>query len=68
MNGGFAEYVAFGASKVFPIHNLSDEEATLVEPCACAIHGLDKLSPPVGVEGWSRLVIAIQPTAIFNIL
>ncbi|KAG5220668.1 N-terminal acetyltransferase complex catalytic [Salix suchowensis] len=46
--------------KLYKINNLSDEDATLLEPAACAIHGLDKLSPPVGVElnGASRVVIA----------
>ncbi|KZP25760.1 GroES-like protein [Athelia psychrophila] len=59
--GGFAEYITFEASKVFKIHNLSDEEATLVEPAACAIHGLDKLAAPVGIEA---LVIGAGPTGL----
>ncbi|KAG6816773.1 hypothetical protein H0H87_003036 [Tephrocybe sp. NHM501043] len=50
MAGGFAEYVAASAKKVYKIHNLTDEEATLVEPASCAVHGLDKLNAPVGVE------------------
>jgi D-arabinitol dehydrogenase (NADP+) len=29
---------------------LTDIEATLIEPTACAIHGMDKLHPPVGVD------------------
>lgn len=49
------------ASKVFKIYNLSDEEATLVEPAACAMHGLDKLAAPVGVE---VLVIGAGPTGL----
>jgi D-arabinitol dehydrogenase (NADP+) len=40
---------------------MSDEEATLLEPAACAIHGLDKLSPPVGVE---CLLIGAGPTGL----
>lgn len=36
--------------KCYKIHNLTDEEATLLEPAACAIHGLDKLRPKVGCE------------------
>ena len=36
--------------KLYKIHNISDEEATLLEPAACAVHGLDKLNPPVGTE------------------
>lgn len=49
------------ASKVFKIHNLSDEEATLVEPTSCAIHGLDQLAAPVGVEA---LVLGAGPTGL----
>lgn len=30
IDGGFAEYCAYPAAKVFKIHNLSDVEATLV--------------------------------------
>ncbi|KAG6853322.1 hypothetical protein C0991_005199 [Blastosporella zonata] len=59
--GGFAEFVAVAERKVFKIHNLTDEEATLIEPAACAIHGLDKLNAPVGVE---VLVIGAGPTGL----
>jgi len=59
--GGFAEYVTFHAKKVYKIHNLSDEEATLVEPTACAIHGMDKLSTTVGIE---VLIIGAGPTGL----
>lgn len=59
--GGFAEYCVFAANKVYKIHNLSDEEATLVEPAACAIHGLDQLSPGVGVD---VLIIGAGPTGL----
>ncbi|KIJ63173.1 hypothetical protein HYDPIDRAFT_113771 [Hydnomerulius pinastri MD-312] len=61
MAGGFAEYVVFEAKKVYRIQNLTDEEATLVEPAACAIHGMDKLNPPVGIEA---LVIGAGPTGL----
>lgn len=47
--------------KLYKIHNLSDEEATLLEPAACAIHGLDKLAPPVGIE---VLVLGAGPTGL----
>jgi D-arabinitol dehydrogenase (NADP+) len=43
------------------VKNLSDEEATLLEPAACAIHGLDKLSPPVGCE---VLLLGAGPTGL----
>ena len=49
------------ARKVFKIHNISDEEAALIEPTACAIHGMDKLNIKVGVEA---LVIGAGPTGI----
>ncbi|TFY59362.1 hypothetical protein EVG20_g7822 [Dentipellis fragilis] len=61
MDGGFAEYVAFEAKKVYKIYNLTDEEATLVEPTACAIHGMDKLKAAVGVE---LLIIGAGPTGL----
>jgi D-arabinitol dehydrogenase (NADP+) len=48
-------------NKLYKIQNMSDEEATLLEPAACAIHGLDKLSPPVGVE---CLLIGAGPTGL----
>ena len=47
------------SKKVYKIKNLTDEEATLVEPASCAIHGLDKLNPPVGVEA---LIVGAGPT------
>ncbi|KAI9511620.1 NADP+-dependent D-mannitol dehydrogenase [Russula earlei] len=59
--GGFAEYIAYPLHKLYKIHNLTDEEATLLEPAACAIHGLDKLNPPVGVD---VLLIGAGPTGL----
>jgi len=59
--GGFAEYIAYDYKKVYKIHNLSDEEATLLEPAACALHGLDKLRPPVGCE---VLMLGAGPTGL----
>lgn len=47
--------------KCYKIHNLTDEESTLLEPAACAIHGLDKLSPPVGID---VLLLGAGPTGI----
>lgn len=49
------------ANKVYKIHNLTDEEATLVEPAACAIHGMDKLNPGVGIDA---LIIGAGPTGL----
>ncbi|KAF7430435.1 hypothetical protein PC9H_006142 [Pleurotus ostreatus] len=61
MAGGFAEYVAFEAKKVYKIHNLTDEEATLVEPAACAIHGMDRLNAAVGIDA---LIVGAGPTGL----
>ncbi|KDQ60175.1 hypothetical protein JAAARDRAFT_32547 [Jaapia argillacea MUCL 33604] len=60
-DGGFAEYIVYHQKKCYKIHNLSDEEATLLEPAACAIHGLDKLQPPVGIE---VLMLGAGPTGL----
>ncbi|PYH96349.1 alcohol dehydrogenase [Aspergillus ellipticus CBS 707.79] len=51
MNGGFAEYCAYPAGRVFKINNLSDVDATLLEPASCAAHGLDKIAPKMGSSG-----------------
>ncbi|KAF9529979.1 chaperonin 10-like protein [Crepidotus variabilis] len=59
--GGFAGFVAVHSKKVFKINNLTDEEATLVEPAACAIHGMDRLRPSVGVEA---IIFGAGPTGI----
>ncbi|KAI9874391.1 MAG: hypothetical protein M1823_007695, partial [Watsoniomyces obsoletus] len=48
MDGGLAEYCAYPAKRVFPIKNLSDVDATLLEPASCAAHGLDKIAPKMG--------------------
>ncbi|KAF8999110.1 chaperonin 10-like protein [Cyathus striatus] len=60
-DGGFAEYILYQQKKLYKIHNITDEEATLLEPAACAIHGLDKLNPPVGVE---VLLLGAGPTGL----
>ncbi|PHH65149.1 hypothetical protein CDD81_3280 [Ophiocordyceps australis] len=46
--GGFAEYCAYPAAKVFKIKNLSWADATLLEPASCACHGLEKIRPKLG--------------------
>ncbi|KAG8405354.1 hypothetical protein J3458_022014 [Metarhizium acridum] len=48
MNGGFAEYCAYPAAKVFRIQNLNWVDATLLEPASCACHGLEKIRPKLG--------------------
>ncbi len=61
LDGGFAEYIVYHQRKCYKIHNLTDEESTLLEPAACAIHGLDKLNPPVGVD---VLLLGAGPTGL----
>ncbi|KAK2591198.1 hypothetical protein QQS21_011106 [Conoideocrella luteorostrata] len=48
MNGGFAEYCAYPAAKVFKFKNLNWVDATLLEPASCACHGLEKIRPKLG--------------------
>ncbi|CAK5272651.1 unnamed protein product [Mycena citricolor] len=61
VSGGFADYVTAASKKVYKIQNLSDEEATLVEPAACALHGADKLNLPVGSD---VLILGSGPTGL----
>lgn len=61
MHGGFAEYITYHFSKCYKIHNLTDEEATLLEPASCAIHGMDKLKMPFGAK---VLLIGAGPTGL----
>ncbi|KAJ7249392.1 chaperonin 10-like protein [Mycena rebaudengoi] len=59
--GGFADYVTVASNKVHHIYSLTDEEATLIEPAACAVHGADKLGLPVGSE---VLILGAGPTGL----
>ncbi|GLA43280.1 hypothetical protein AnigIFM63309_001008 [Aspergillus niger] len=61
VDGGFAEYAAYPAYRVFKIKNLSDVDATLLEPAACAAHGLDKIAPQMGS---SVLLFGAGPTGL----
>lgn len=61
VDGGFAEYCAYPAGKVFKIHNLSDVDATLLEPASCAAHGLEKIAPKIGS---SVLMFGAGPTGL----
>jgi D-arabinitol dehydrogenase (NADP+) len=42
-NGGFAQYMRIRADRIFPISRLSPREAVMVEPTACAVHGMEVL-------------------------
>ncbi|KAK7472215.1 hypothetical protein VKT23_000337 [Stygiomarasmius scandens] len=61
ISGGFAEYVVATSSNVYKIYNITDEEATLIEPTSCAIHAIDKLEFKVGSE---VLVIGAGPSGL----
>lgn len=49
------------AGRVFKIKNLSDVDATLLEPASCAAHGLDKIAPKMGS---SVLLFGAGPTGL----
>ena len=59
--GGFAEYIAIKAEKTFKIKNLSWREAVMVEPTACAMHGMDVIDTKPGSE---VLLFAAGPTGL----
>ncbi|KAJ3542021.1 hypothetical protein NM208_g4318 [Fusarium decemcellulare] len=61
LDGGFAEYCVFPASKLFHFEKLSWEDATLFEAASCAIHGLEWLQPKVGSK---ILLIGSGPTGL----
>jgi D-arabinitol dehydrogenase (NADP+) len=59
--GGFAEYCRYPARLVHPIGELPDLEAVLIEPAACATHGIERMQMDVG----SRvLLFGCGPTGI----
>ncbi len=60
--GGFAEYVAVRHDKVFALpENVTYEQATFVEPTACAVHGMDVIDVQCGDE---VLIFGAGPTGI----
>jgi D-arabinitol dehydrogenase (NADP+) len=61
VDGGFAEYCAYPAEKLFHFENLSWEEASLFEAASCAVHGMDRIRPEVGS---SILLIGAGPTGL----
>jgi len=60
-NGGFAEYISYPQHKLYKINKITDLEATLAEPLACAIHGVDVIQPKVGSE---ILLLGAGPTGL----
>jgi D-arabinitol dehydrogenase (NADP+) len=59
--GGLAEYIVVKADKVFPIQNLTWKEAVMVEPTACAVHGMDIIALRPGSE---VLLFGAGPTGL----
>ncbi|KAH8161599.1 hypothetical protein CIB48_g6651 [Xylaria polymorpha] len=61
LDGGFAEYCSYPQGRLFKINNLSDVDATLIEPASCAMHGLEKIAPKPGSHA---LLIGAGPTGL----
>jgi D-arabinitol dehydrogenase (NADP+) len=59
--GGFAEYVAVNQDKVFEIKNLSFEQATMVEPTSCVVHGMNVIDVQCGDD---VLLFGAGPTGL----
>src|SRR5205823_2274020 len=49
-DGGFAQYLRIKADRIFPVRNLSPREAVMVEPTACAVHGMEVLAMKPGSD------------------
>lgn len=58
--GGFAETTIASAAKTYPIGDLDLETASLIEPTACVVHGLDVLDLK---PGQSVLIVGAGPTS-----
>ncbi len=50
MDGGFAEFLRVDAGDVFAVPSLPWREAVMVEPTACAVHGVEILDVKPGAE------------------
>lgn len=57
--GGFAEHTIAAAAKCYPIDGLTLDQAALIEPASCVVHGLDVLDLRPGAD---VLVIGTGPT------
>lgn len=58
-DGGFAEYLRIPGREVFSVPGLTWREAIMVEPTACAVHGMDVLAVRPGSD---VLIIGAGPT------
>ena len=59
--GGFAEYMLAPAGQCLPIDDLAPDVAVMVEPTACAVHGLDVIDLEPGSD---VLVFGAGPTGL----
>ncbi|HEY3877742.1 MAG TPA: zinc-dependent alcohol dehydrogenase family protein [Trebonia sp.] len=59
--GSFAEYVVVPAGLVFSVDGIDPDTSVFTEPTACAMHGLQTLSPP---PGSAALVFGAGPTGL----
>lgn len=50
MDGGFAEFLRVKADTLFAVSGLPWREAVMVEPTACAVHGMDVLGVRPGAD------------------
>ena len=50
INGAFAEYIKLPSDRVFPIEKLSVRESVMIEPTACACHGMEVLAMKPGSD------------------
>lgn len=50
INGAFAEYIKVKGNLAFPIEKLSVRESVMVEPTACAVHGMEVLAMKPGSD------------------
>lgn len=59
LDGGFAEFLRVPGREVFAVPDLSWDQAVMVEPTACAVHGMDVLAVRPGSD---VLIIGAGPT------
>lgn len=61
LDGGFAEYAAYTKGRLFKLDKISDLDATLLEPAACAMQGIERIAPKPGSH---TLLIGCGPTGL----
>ena len=49
-HGGFADFLVAPRANVYPIGDLSYEEAAFIEPISCVVYGLHRVTVPVGAN------------------